>query len=242
MKKLSKFAIGFLGICMFLVSACGDGKPTESKDQTTAETSTQKEVDATEIFANDYVRVVKVSLAPGENLASHEGNARVIYSLSDYSIEWEEKGENLGTKSWKKGDVHFHEAGQHSAKNNGESNAEWLAFVRKSEELPDCSDYSLENDVNAIAPDFANLLFDNDQFRVTEVVLPQGEAIPMHSGVNRLIYSLSDYQIKYESDKEGKAEKTFSRGEVHWHEACEHALENSGQSEARFLVIAYKKV
>jgi quercetin dioxygenase-like cupin family protein len=238
MRTLNQFVIAVFSISLFLVSACESGNQKEAQD--TQEETTQKVVQPEVIFENDYSRVVKVSLAPGEELASHEGEARLIYSLSDYSIDWEEKNQNLGTKSWKKGAVHFHEAGQHSAKNNGSSQAEWLAFSRKSTELPDCSDNSLENDVNAVASDFASLLFDNDNFRLTEVALPQGEKIPMHSGINRLIYSLTDYQILYDSNKEGKAEKTFKTGEAHWHEACQHALENTGQGEARFLVVAYK--
>ncbi len=241
MRNASQFAILIYVFCLLFVSACGSETQSESSDQTTEEEVTQKLIEPVEIFSNNYARVVKVSLAPGEELAAHEGEARVIYSLSDYSIEWEEQGQDLGTKSWKSGEVHYHEAGRHSAKNNGSSKAEWLAFVRKNDELPDCSDYSLDNDVNAVASDVASMLFDNEEFRITEVTLPQGAQIPMHSGKNRLIYSLSDYQILYESDKEGKTEKTFNSGDAHWHEACEHGLENNGQSEARFLVIAYKQ-
>ncbi|MCB0629982.1 MAG: hypothetical protein R2824_24940 [Saprospiraceae bacterium] len=241
MKNLSKVVIVFCSFCTLLFSACGNGSQPETTDQLAAE-APAKTVAPTEIFANNYVSVVKVSLAPGEETAVHEGNDRVIYSLGDYTIDWQEKGRDQGTKSWKKGAVHFHEAGPHSAKNNGTTQAEWLAFVRTSAELPDCSDYSLENDVNAVAADFATQLFDNEAFRLTEVVLPPGARIPMHSGINRLIYSLSDYQIQYESDKEGKGEKTFRTGDVHWHEGCEHALENIGQGEAHFLVVAYKKM
>ena len=66
MKNLNQFAIGFLSIWMLFLSACGNGKQTDSKDQASEELSTQNLVDREEIFANDYTRVVKISLAPGE--------------------------------------------------------------------------------------------------------------------------------------------------------------------------------
>lgn len=224
----------------FLLSACGN-QGEKGAESTSTEASTAEAVMPEVVFENDYAKVVKVTLAPGEALASHQGEARVIYSLTDYSIDWEEQGKAEGTKSWKKGDVHVHEAGQHSARNNGNSTAEWLAFVKKEAELPDCSDNTLENDVKAVAPDFANQRFDNEAFRITEVTLPPGENLPMHSGMNRIIYSLSDYRIRYESNIEEKGEKSFQTGDVHWHRACKHALENTGEKEVRFLVAAYKR-
>jgi quercetin dioxygenase-like cupin family protein len=145
------------------------------------------------------------------------------------------------TKSWQKGDVHYHVSGKHAATNNGNSSAEWLAFVVKNTELPACPDHSPEKDLHAVAPDFINQRYANERFMVTEVTLPEGETIPMHSGINRIIYSLSDYQILYESDKAGKEENSFKTGDIHWHEACQHALENTGQSEAHFLVVAFSE-
>jgi hypothetical protein len=62
----------------------------------------------------------------------------------------------------------------------------------------------------------------------------------MHAGINRIIYSLSDYDIKYDSGKDGSRNETFNQGDVHWHDACRHALENTGQTEAKFLVVGFK--
>ncbi len=222
-----------------VLAACGNQDKKENQEAAEAP-ETVKAVAPEVVFENQYAEVVKVSLAPGEALAAHKGEKRVIYSLSDYSIEWEEAGKDEGTKTWKKGNIHFHEAGSHAAKNNGDSTAEWLAFVKKDVALPECGENTLENDVNSVAPDFADQRFDNEVFKITEVSLPQGENIPMHAGVNRIIYSLSDYQIVYESDQEGKGEKMFKSGNIHWHEACQHALENTGETEAKFLVIAFK--
>jgi quercetin dioxygenase-like cupin family protein len=239
-KKLIQFVLSVAMVGCFTACTTAE-KGSEEQQETTEKAAATTPVSPEVVFENDYAKVVKVSLAPGNSLAPHNGEARVIYSLSDYTIDWTEKAENQGTKSWKQGDIHAHEAGEHSAANNGTATAEWLAFIKKETELPDCADNTLENDVNSVAPDFVQQRFDNEGFKVTEVNLPAGGKIPMHAGVNRIIYSLSDYQILYESDKEGTGEKSFEDGEIHWHEACQHALENSGDAEAKFLVVAYKK-
>ncbi len=199
-----------------------------------------KTVSPVVLFENDYAKISKISLAPGEFQPTHEGESRVIYALTDYSIDWEEQGKKLGTKTWKKGDVHFHEAGTHAAKNNGTTKAEWLVFTKKNTDLPECGENTVENDVNSVSLDFARKLFENDDFKITQVSLPKGENIPMHSGINRILYSLSDYDLKYESDTEGKLDKKFNSGDIHWHEACHHALQNNGVTEANFLVVSYK--
>ena len=96
--------------------------------------------------------------------------------------------------------------------------------------------------MHSVSSEYTEVLIENDLFKVTEVNLPQGASIPIHAGINRMIYSVSDYQIAYESDKEGKSNKKFSAGEIHWHDACQHALENIGETEAKFIVISFKRV
>jgi len=228
----------FVALVLMFVISCNKNQKTETGSQD--EIVETPIVDPEEIFENEYVKAVMVSLKPNEALASHDASKRVIYSLTNYTIRWEENGEDLGAKSWKEGDTHAHDASVHSATNIGSSTAEWVAFVRKDEQLPDCSPYSIDNDVNAVSPDFTKLLLDNENLRITEVSLPAEAEIPTHAGMNRLVYSLSDYEIQFESDKSGSREKAFTRGDTHWHEGCMHSVKNIGTSVARFLVISFK--
>lgn len=233
----SLFSILMLSLVMI---ACGNQSKKDNQ-KTKENNETAMQVGHQVIFENDYVKAVKVSLNPGEVLKPHQGEERVIYSLTDYEIEWEENGKNEGQKSWKKGDIHTHKAGQHSAKNNGKSKAEWVAFVRKESTLPDCDEELIENDVYSVSKDFAVQRLDDTSFRITEVKLPKSERIPMHDGLNRIIFSLSDYKVAYTTEDQNNTDKQFESGDVHWHEACKHAINNIGQTDAKFLVIAFKK-
>ena len=63
-----------------------------------------------------------------------------------------------------KGRCSLHKAGKHPAKNNGTTTAEWLVFTKKNTALPDCGDNTVENDVTSVSPNFAQSLFNNDDF------------------------------------------------------------------------------
>lgn len=194
------------------------------------------------IFENEYARVLRVSLQSNEKQPEHEGKIRLIYSLNDYVIEGKEGGESIGKKGFKKGNVHFHREGIHYAHNLGSKEANWLIFERKNENLPSCGQNSTEKDVTSMPGDFAVVLFENNYFKAMKVTLEPGTEIPEHSGVNRIVYSLNDYKISYQSDKLEQVEKTFKTGDIHWHGACMHSLKNTGDKTVEYLVVVYKKV
>jgi len=196
---------------------------------------------ATSVLENPYIRVKEMSLSPGADQPLHEGGPRVIYSLTDYKMSWREGEGDPAEKSWSVGDVHWHDAGTHAAKNIGQGKAVFLVAMRTDEALPACDEAeALSNDVNQVSPDKAEVLFENEHTKVTKVTLEAGAEIPKHSGANRVIYALSDYTIDFASDKEGTGEHSFEAGEAHWHEACMHSLSNVGTTTAEFLVMAFK--
>lgn len=228
---------------MLLFFSCGNENQKNPNESTNEQEATEKEGERNILFENEYAMVVKNKLAPGEFTSppGAEGKIRVIYSLSDYTVDWDNGDAKTEKKSWEKNDVHFHDAGKHYVKNIGSTTAEWLVFVKKSNNLPECGENTVENDVTTVRPEFAQPVFDNHEFKLTVVSLPKDGNIPKHEGINRIIYALNDYQMMYESNKKGTIEKTFESGDIHWHEACQHRLENKGQTEAKFLVVSYKR-
>ncbi len=208
-------------------------KPAESE-------ATVPEPVSETLFQNDYAEVLKVSLEPGAQQPEHDGEMRLIYSLNDYTIQWSEGEEDQGIKEWKAGDIHFHTAGKHAAKNTGTDKAEWLLFTKKTTELPPCDLDTTLASLDAVAGEMTETLFENNHFKVNKVSLKPGAAIQKHAGINRLIYALTDYEIIYQAGEAEPTTKSFQAGKVHWHEGCVHAVENAGGSTAEYLVVAYK--
>ena len=95
-------------------------------------------------------------------------------------------------------------------------------------------------DVVAAYPDEAQVIFENDYVRAVEFTLEPGEKLPLHKGGPRAVYALSNYQIKW--DEGGLvSEKEWQKGDIHWHDAISHAIENIGDSEAKYLVVTRKE-
>ncbi len=224
------------GLSLFF--ACEPAKPKHQENHNKTEESLSS--NRVVLFENDYAQAIRVTLNPGEELPPHEGKSRLIYSISDYTIDWAGEGDAPLVRNWKKGDIHVHEEGGLSLKNSGSTQAEWIAFTRKEGALPTTSGQNLEADLTNLNPNPFKQLFDNKQFVVTEVNLAPGKTIPLHDGLPRLVYSLSDYSIRYQGPKEETMEKSFQKGTVHWHDAGPHAIENIGNTEAHFLIVGYK--
>ena len=192
------------------------------------------------MFNNDYVKAVKFTLGPGDKLPLHQGTRRVIYSLSDYKIKWME-GDLQTEKQWKKGQVHWHDAAQHAVENIGKTEAEYLVVARKDAVLPLLEGDEISHAISQLDVAYSSVVFDNEDVRVMEVKIPSGEKQPMHSGGHRLVYALTAYDAKYRSDKMGTKESTVKAGTAHWHGPDKHAVENTGQTSANFLIFEFKK-
>ena len=192
------------------------------------------------IFENDYVKAVVFTLKPGEALPMHKGGPRTIYALSDYVIKWTE-GEDVSDKEWTKGDLHWHDAVAHAIENTGSTDARYLVVTRTAMALPDASDSDLSHDASQLDSEHSKILFENDHVRVIEVTLDKGESQPKHDGLNRLIYSLSDYQLEYSYYKMNAVETDKEAGFVHWHTADKHSVKNVGDTMAQYLVFSFKK-
>lgn len=78
------------------------------------------------LFEDDLARVIRVTLEPGESTHPHEGGYRVIYSLTDYAIEFVMDDQAPEEMTWTAGEVHWHEADRHQVSNIGETRAEYL--------------------------------------------------------------------------------------------------------------------
>lgn len=187
------------------------------------------------VFQNEHLRVLRFDLDPNDELPPHEGHRRVVYSLSDYELDWATDSEAPSHPSWNTGDIHGHDADIHALKNTGETTASFLVFERLDSPLPSAPMHEEGSEL----PTGAKTLLDNADFHVLEVELQPGDEQAMHHGGWRAIYALSDYTIEWhEGDR--VEQKSWSAGDVHWHEPAPHAAINTGDTRARWLVVGLK--
>ncbi len=233
MKKISTIIIGL--VTMLCIGGCGQqqGKVIEEIVAIYPANTTVK-------IENDYIKVVEFIIKPGDKLPLHKGGPRAIYSLSDYKLKWTE-GDQETEKEWTKGHAHWHNAIEHAAENIGDTDANYLVVTRKEMALPQTDDYDIAQDASQLDSDHANIIFENENVRIIEVNLAAGESQTMHHGINRLIYSLTSYQIEFISDKMETMETKMEAGDTHWHTADKHAVENIGETLAHYLIFEFKK-
>jgi len=230
--KLTMLIIICFGIILF-VGGCGQQQEKVTDDTVAPPVATE-----TVYFENEYVKVTEFMLKPGDKLPLHKGGPRVVYALSDYKIKWTE-GDQVSEKEWKKGDVHWHDAIEHAVENIGDTDANYIVVTRKDIALPDAGDYAIDQDASQLDSEHANSIFENEHERIIEVKLAAGESQPMHHGVNRLIYSLTSYQIEYTSDQMDTQTSKIEAGDIHWHTADKHAVKNNGEIVAHYLIFEF---
>jgi len=85
-------------------------------------------------------------------------------------------------------------------------------------------------------PKQEKLLTGNDYVKVYEVTLAKGEKLPPHDSGNRIIYSLTNYSLKYLWGDRTTIEKRKA-GDIHFHPNGVHAEENAGPEKISLLMI-----
>lgn len=91
------------------------------------------------------------------------------------------------------------------------------------------------DDLAALESPHAETILRNDYVDVHRISLPAGADIAPHQGGPRVVYSLGDYSLRFETDG-GSETASFERGDIHEHDAGVHGVENVGEGPAEFVV------
>jgi len=234
MRKLSIVVLASLSSACAGESAPDAAKPADSA--VAAAPSTAEPM--TSVFSNEYATASVVTLAPGRVLPAHNGGPRAVYSLSDCTIRFTQGGQT-SEPSWKVGQAHFHEAGEHSIENIGTSEAKFLVVARTAQALAPAPAHGESPAGSASGP--TQQLLDNADALVSEVRPPAGDTLARHHGLASVVYALSDYTISYTSNNAEPVVNSFTAGQAHWHAAGGHLSVNTGTGEARFVVVRFRR-
>ena len=227
---------------LFTLAACKSETVRKTADTVSAPAALEIANVRRMLLENESAEAFTITLEPGQSVAPHEGASRVVYSLSDYQLRYTQDGESRDS-SWRTGDVHAHVAGVHGIENIGTTPAQLLIVARRPAALPAAplSAPLATAPTEKAESGTMKMKLDDDGFRVSEVSLAVGATLPRHPGLARVVYSLSDYTIRYASDGAEPKETSFRAGEADWHDADQHVITNIGTTEARFLIVQFKR-
>ncbi|TVQ96022.1 MAG: hypothetical protein EA398_16505 [Deltaproteobacteria bacterium] len=193
---------------------------------------------ATVLMENEWVRVVRFALEPGDALPVHDGPARLVFSETDARIRWTEGDAEPVEVEWNAGDFHTHGPGAHAVENAGEEAISWVVFARLGADLVAADE---AEDVGHADPEHATVRFEDDLVRVVGVELAAGEETTMHPGGPRVIFAETDYRIRYHREGTEAVERELEAGSAHWHGAGRHQVSNIGDTDARYLVVLFQR-
>ncbi|WP_420456090.1 hypothetical protein [Rubrivirga sp.] len=91
------------------------------------------------------------------------------------------------------------------------------------------------DDLAALGSEYVETPLQNAAVDVHHVRLPAGASLAAHRGGDRVVYALDAYTLRFDTDGETE-DRSFARGDVHAHAAGVHSVENTGDTEADFLV------
>jgi quercetin dioxygenase-like cupin family protein len=187
------------------------------------------------LFENEYVWVLEYRLRPGDALPVHDLGNHAVYALGDHRLLFLHNYEPSAGQ-WTAGEVHWYRCEPHEVKNVGKTVARYLAVARKPFPLGEAPRIEPETDLIALASQGAKELLKNPHMRILEVTVAPGETQPVHQGLYRVVYSLASYQIRMAG-----SEHQFRPGDTHFHGPGGHAVENTGQTWARYLVFELRQ-
>lgn len=218
----------FIAGLMILTFACG---PREAEIAVVEDIVVAAPEHARLLLENDHVAVMRFTLPPQAELPMHEGRARVVYSLSDYKLQYRTEIDPPIVRDLRQGEAHWHSAGPHSVRNVGPITAEYVVVARKS---PNPTP-GVTSNLAALVPDQARVIFENEYAKVIEVTMAPGAKQPMHNAASRVVYSLTPAMIRFITSA-GSAANEYAEGDVHYHEGGEHQVENLSNETVRFVI------
>ena len=96
----------------------------------------------------------------------------------------------------------------------------------------------MRNMVAAVA-DHAELLFENEHVAAIKFELDPGDKLPAHECSEHVVYALSSFEITSSLNQE-QSQEILRRGQAYWRGACTHSAENTGKTDARYIVVTRK--
>ncbi|HYA61862.1 MAG TPA: hypothetical protein VED66_01585 [Candidatus Sulfotelmatobacter sp.] len=188
-------------------------------------------------FENSEVRVVRWMIPPGDKTANHSHPNNVNIYLTDVNVK-------VTTPDGKTNEVHGKAGGAawrgpttHVVENIGTKPVEGILVEPKK---PASALPAGAKDVIAADPKHDKVEFENEQVRVIRYTFEPGGKSPMHGHPDNVQVVLTDTTSTV-TTPDGKTTPTVAKaGEVHWRQAGQHAVQNTGQQPFEGVLVEMK--
>ncbi|MFA5927652.1 MAG: hypothetical protein WCT32_05850 [Patescibacteria group bacterium] len=97
-------------------------------------------------------------------------------------------------------------------------------------------------DVMEVAKGTYKILLENDMVRVSDMRLPAGEKLEMHTHPTTVVYVVNDIKNRWTMPDGSTNDIEQKAGDAMYSEPFSHAVENVSEDEAHLIVIEMKKM
>jgi hypothetical protein len=237
-------------ITLLMGSACGVPQPKEGLVEDLAEIMPSapdtpgldgvSPDSATTVFENGHVLAVRVRLEPGERIPGHLADFRVVYAMSDFSLEVSTTEETI-QRRFSPGEVSAWEPGRYSFENVDDAVADYFVVSRKgSAASKDHSNLQAHAEAPTPPESAGALLFSNNELDVLKVDLEPGEEHQLSLGYPSLVYGATPAAVDFRSVTGAESRVGLNKGRVVWLDPEVVIAENSGNRTARLVVFSLK--
>lgn len=228
-----RFRRSCAALCLALVAAGAEAE--EFRDRPTGD-----------LLGNEFVRVRIVEIAPGERMQKDIARPHLMYAIDPYSLRHTSRAGVTRDISAASGSTHLLSAGPYTLVNVQHRAARYLEVESRLTALrpdppgPSAFQLSRAPSLADRAPEYASTLHEDDYFRVTELRLPPGAALPRHQYLNRVAYVMRSQSVHATGEDESADKRPYLDGTVYWRGAEDIAARNSDRGTAHVILIGLK--
>lgn len=194
------------------------------------------------VLDNEHVRVMRITLKPGEKTPSHQHPAGVAVLLTDASMRLTGMNVPPDQSPRKAGEVLLTEATTHVVENTGTTTSE-VMLVELKPKRPEVGTTMMPKGKGAVEadPTHYKTLAENDRVRVLHVRYGPGEKSQMHAHPALVAIPLTAAQMRMHMPG-GKTEDApaMKKGAAIFDPGTQHTPENIGKGPAELILVELK--
>lgn len=244
LSRLKSLTVLIAGLAVALAAGCGQEEPAEQglvedlSELMPAEPDVPESAEAAPehtriIYADEYVAVTAVSLAPGEEVPPHPGDERVLYARTAGLLEVGPADARLELEL-EPGLVVVLEPGSYAFDNVGETAIEGIVIARTELALPEM----VEQPRTEPAP-AGRLLFESDRLRVRELDLEPAVGYELGPVPLRVVYAPETVVLEYADAEGNTVDVETERFGVHVRRDVDRTVVNTGAEPSQVVVFEF---